>query len=110
MNIRLGEIRFKCIQIQWLPSAKFRGLIFTQRVWGLESPKNCRTIRCYTGIGSNIHRQEFIFSCYDKVKCIALDVSSYLNMVFQPKAFEKAEELFGIHINLGIDIVIKVTE
>ena len=67
-------------------------------------------IRCYTGIGSNIHRQKFLFSCYDKVKRIAFDVIFHLNMVFQPKAFEKAEELFGIHISLGIDMVIKITE
>ena len=67
-------------------------------------------IRCYTGIGGNIRRQKFIFSCYDKVKCIAFDVSFYFNMVFQPKAFEKAQELFGMHISLGIDMVIIIAE
>ena len=67
-------------------------------------------IRCYTGISSNIRRQKFIFSCYDKVKCIAFDVSFYFNLVFQPKALEKAQELFRMHISLGIDMVIKITE
>ena len=67
-------------------------------------------IRCYTGIGSKNHRQKFIFSCNDKVKRIAFDMCFYLNMVFEPKAFEKAQELFGIYISLGIDMVIKVSE
>ena len=67
-------------------------------------------IRCYTGIGSNIRRQKFIFSCYDKVKCIAFDVSFYFNMFFQPKVFEKAQELFSMHISLGIYMIIKITE
>ena len=47
---------------------------------------NSRVIRCYTGIGSNIHRQDFIFSCHDNIKCIAFHMSFYFNMVFQPKA------------------------
>ena len=80
--------------------------------WSWNPEYNCDVNIRYTSIGSNIHRQKFIFSSYDKVRVIAFDVSFNFNMVLHPKAFEAFEEtkeFFNIHISLFIDMIIKVT-